>query len=70
MIAWSICNTLMGIVHNFGGLIAARIFLGLTEGGLFPGVAFYITVSAPSPKNVTWRDLTYHKSQPGSDKIT
>ncbi|KAL6243873.1 hypothetical protein RBB50_009307 [Rhinocladiella similis] len=44
MVAWSICNTLMGVVHNFGGLITARIFLGLTEGGLFPGVAFYITM--------------------------
>jgi hypothetical protein len=31
--------TLMGIVQNYHGLLIARIFLGLTEAGLFPGVA-------------------------------
>ena len=36
MIGWGIVMTLMGLVHNFGGLVAARIFLGLTEAGLFP----------------------------------
>lgn len=66
MVAWSICNTLMGVVHNFGGLITARIFLGLTEGGLFPGVAFYITVSAPSaPKKVFGE--TSHTRKPNPD---
>lgn len=30
--------TLMGIVHNFAGLTAARFVLGLTESGLFPGI--------------------------------
>lgn len=29
--------TLSGLVHNFGGLVAARFMLGLAEGGLFPG---------------------------------
>jgi hypothetical protein len=28
----------MGLVHNGGGLIAARFFLGVAEAGLFPGV--------------------------------
>lgn len=40
MIAWGIVMTLMGIVHNFAGLLAARVFLGATEAGLFPGVSF------------------------------
>lgn len=40
MVAWGIVMTLMGIVNSFGGLLAARIALGLAEGGLFPGVAF------------------------------
>jgi MFS family permease len=40
MVAWSICTALMGLVHNFAGLLAARIALGLAEGGLFPGVNF------------------------------
>lgn len=43
MVAWGIVMTLMGIVHNFAGLLSARIFLGVTEAGLFPGVAYYLT---------------------------
>jgi len=34
----------MGIVQNYHGLLIARIFLGVTEAGLFPGVAYYITL--------------------------
>ncbi|POS76718.1 high-affinity nicotinic acid transporter [Diaporthe helianthi] len=47
MIAWGICTTLMGIVHNYPGLMAARAALGLAEGGLFPGITYYITMWYP-----------------------
>lgn len=33
----------MGIVHNYQGLMAVRAALGVAEGGLFPGVTYYIT---------------------------
>ncbi|KAF2850267.1 MFS general substrate transporter [Plenodomus tracheiphilus IPT5] len=44
MVAWGVVMTLMGIVQNYHGLLTARIFLGVTEAGLFPGVAYYITM--------------------------
>ncbi|KEF61622.1 uncharacterized protein A1O9_03190 [Exophiala aquamarina CBS 119918] len=44
MVAWGVCTTLMGLVHNYGGLLAARAALGIAEGGLFPGVTYYITL--------------------------
>ncbi|KAK6215337.1 major facilitator superfamily transporter [Colletotrichum tabaci] len=44
MIAWGICCTLMGLVHNYPGLLASRMALGLAEGGLFPGITYYITM--------------------------
>ncbi|KAF1999008.1 MFS general substrate transporter [Amniculicola lignicola CBS 123094] len=44
MVAWGIVMTLMGIVQNYHGLLIARIFLGVTEAGLFPGAAYYITM--------------------------
>ncbi|KAF2843204.1 MFS general substrate transporter [Patellaria atrata CBS 101060] len=44
MVAWGIVMTLMGIVQDFKGLLIARLFLGVTEAGLFPGVAYYITM--------------------------
>lgn len=42
--AWAICTICLGVVTNFGGLLAVRIFLGIAEGGLFPGVTYYITL--------------------------
>lgn len=39
MVAWGVVMTLMGIVRNYQGLLATRIFLGVAEAGLFPGVA-------------------------------
>lgn len=44
MIVWAIVVIAMGFVSSFSGLIAARSFLGLAEGGLFPGVSYYITM--------------------------
>lgn len=43
MIAWSACMIGQGFVKNYSGLLATRVFLGLSEGGLFPGVNYYIT---------------------------
>jgi hypothetical protein len=34
--------TTMGLVHDYGGLLTVRWFLGLTEAGLFPGVNYYL----------------------------
>lgn len=34
----------MGFVKNFTGLLIVRMALGLAEGGLFPGVTWYITL--------------------------
>ncbi|OCK82494.1 MFS general substrate transporter [Lepidopterella palustris CBS 459.81] len=33
MVAWGVVMTLMGIVQNYHGLLAARLFLGVTEAG-------------------------------------
>jgi len=44
MVAWGIVMTLMSLVKSYHGLIIARVFLGLTEGGLFPGVTFYLSL--------------------------
>jgi MFS family permease len=44
MVAWGIVMTLMGIVQNYHGLLVARLFLGVTEAGLYPGVSYYLTM--------------------------
>jgi len=42
--AWGVIATLTGIVQSYGGLIACRLLLGAVEGGLFPGLAVYLTL--------------------------
>lgn len=42
-ITWGIVMTLMGIVTNYQGLLAARFFLGVPESGIFPACAYYVT---------------------------
>ncbi|KAI9685307.1 MAG: hypothetical protein M1822_004680 [Bathelium mastoideum] len=42
--AWGIVATLTGICQNYASLIACRLILGLLEGGLFPGLAIYLTL--------------------------
>lgn len=32
------------MVDNYHGLLAVRIFLGVAEAGLYPGVAYYLTM--------------------------
>ncbi|KIW09425.1 uncharacterized protein PV09_00311 [Verruconis gallopava] len=44
MVAWGTVMTLMGLVQSYAGLLTARIFLGITEAGLFPGVSFYLSM--------------------------
>ena len=34
----------MGLVTSYHGLLIARIFLGVAEAGLYPGVAYYLTM--------------------------
>jgi MFS family permease len=43
-VSWGIIATLTGLVQNFGGLVACRLLLGAVEGGLFPGMAVYLTL--------------------------
>jgi hypothetical protein len=44
MVAWGTVMTLMGIVQSYHGLLIARLFLGVAEAGLYPGVAYYLTM--------------------------
>ena len=42
--SWGIIATLTGVCQSYGGLIVCRLLLGLVEGGLFPGMAIYLTL--------------------------
>ncbi|KAG9235966.1 major facilitator superfamily domain-containing protein [Amylocarpus encephaloides] len=44
MIAWAVCTIGMGFVKDFKDFVIVRALLGVCEGGLFPGVTYYITM--------------------------
>ncbi|KAF8062397.1 major facilitator superfamily domain-containing protein [Lyophyllum atratum] len=44
---WGVVTTLQGVVHNYQGLLACRFFLGLLEGGIFPGIVLYLSFFYP-----------------------
>lgn len=40
---WGIISTLQCLVNNYAGFLACRFFLGMMEGGLFPGIILYLS---------------------------
>ncbi|KAG6815558.1 hypothetical protein H0H87_000568 [Tephrocybe sp. NHM501043] len=51
---WGIITTLQGVVHNYAGILACRFFLGLCEGGVFPGLVLYLSFWYPR-QQLQWR---------------
>ncbi|KAG1830555.1 major facilitator superfamily domain-containing protein [Suillus variegatus] len=47
MVLWGVVMTLMCLVRSYQSLVVARVFLGLAEAGLFPGVNYYICLWYP-----------------------
>ncbi|ANB14268.1 Tna1p [Sugiyamaella lignohabitans] len=44
MVLWGIVGTLMALSQSYGGLLAARFWLGWCEAGVFPGIVFYLSL--------------------------
>ncbi|KAJ7107243.1 major facilitator superfamily domain-containing protein [Mycena crocata] len=44
---WGVVTTAQGTVKTYGGLLACRFFLGLLEGGVFPGLVLYLSFFYP-----------------------
>jgi ACS family tartrate transporter-like MFS transporter len=43
LLTWGLCAVLVGFVRSPSQFYAARFFLGLAEGGFFPGIIVYLT---------------------------
>ena len=41
--AWGIVTMCLGFVRSFGSFVAVRAILGVTEGGLLPGMVLYLS---------------------------
>ena len=51
---WGVVTTAQGAVKSYEGLLACRFFLGLAEGGVFPGLVLYLSFFYPRQK-LNWR---------------
>ncbi|KAJ3576981.1 hypothetical protein NP233_g27 [Leucocoprinus birnbaumii] len=51
---WGVVTTLQGVVKSYSGLLAARFFLGMLEGGVFPGLVLYLSFFYPRQR-LQWR---------------
>lgn len=51
---WGVVTALQGVVQTYGGLLACRFFLGLLEGGVFPGLVLYLSFFYPRHQ-LQWR---------------
>ncbi|KAI2605593.1 MFS general substrate transporter [Hypoxylon sp. NC1633] len=40
---WGVSAMCLGFVQNFSGFVGVRVLLGLTEGGLLPGIVLYLS---------------------------
>ncbi|KZW00972.1 MFS general substrate transporter [Exidia glandulosa HHB12029] len=47
VVLWGIVATMQGFVKSYRGLLVVRVFLGICEGGLLPGVTLYIASFYP-----------------------
>ncbi|KAN0087462.1 Major facilitator superfamily domain containing protein [Tylopilus felleus] len=47
MVVWGLIMTLMCLVKTYPQLLVARVFLGLAESGLLPGVTYYLSMWYP-----------------------
>lgn len=44
MAAWGVISALVAVVNSFGGLLAARICLGMVEAIFFPGALYFLSL--------------------------
>ncbi|KAI0417806.1 nicotinamide mononucleotide permease [Xylaria grammica] len=66
MAVWGAISALMSTVHNFGGLLAARIFLGVVEAIFFPGALYFLSLFYNRKQYALRAAILYSGSQLGN----
>ncbi|KAK8086390.1 hypothetical protein PG994_001364 [Apiospora phragmitis] len=44
MFVWAVVSACAGAVHSYGGLVAVRFFLGITEAPFYPGATYMLAI--------------------------
>jgi len=43
VVAWGLTSALTGVTHNFAGIMACRVFIGLPEAAFYPGIMYLLS---------------------------
>ncbi|KAL0574876.1 hypothetical protein V5O48_007088 [Marasmius crinis-equi] len=43
VVAWGLTSAMTGVTHNFGGILACRVFIGLPEAAFYPGAIYLLS---------------------------
>ena len=44
MLVWAVVSACTALVQNFGGMVACRFFLGITEAPFYPGATYMLSI--------------------------
>lgn len=66
MALWGAISAIMAAVHNFGGLVTARIFLGAVEAVFFPGALYFLSMFYNRKQFALRTAILYSGSQLGN----
>ncbi|KAI0206782.1 nicotinamide mononucleotide permease [Astrocystis sublimbata] len=66
MAVWGVVSASMATVQNFGGLLAARVFLGVVEAVFFPGALYFLTLFYNRKQYALRAAILYAGSQLGN----
>lgn len=64
-VAWGIVTMCLGFVKNYAGFMTVRAILGLTEGGLLPGIVSYLEYRSLVPLLTVKRSYTCQECTQG-----
>ncbi|KAI5120275.1 hypothetical protein M0805_005332 [Coniferiporia weirii] len=43
VIAWGLTSAMTGLTHNFAGILACRVFIGIPEAAFYPGIMYILS---------------------------
>lgn len=66
MAAWGVVSALMAVVHNYAGLLTARVFLGFIEAIFFPGALYFLSLFYNRKQMAFRTAILYSGSQLGN----
>lgn len=66
MAAWGVISAMMAVVQNFGGLLTARVLLGVVEAVFFPGALYFLSLFYNRKQFALRTALLYSGSQLGN----